>query len=306
MKQAWFTDTDGVEIFYRTWTPDFAPRGAFVIAHGASEHSGRYARFAESLNRDGWMVLALDHRGHGHSSKSTGTGKLGPRGLDGVLDDMDQLIEVARSSVGDKPVVLFGHSMGSIFAQAYVVRGSAALAGYVLSGCPGPPAEGLVELTAGLDAAVAAGMGDEPLDMLGTFNQRFEPARTPFDWLSCDESEVDAYIADPMCGDDNPLTTAYVAAMLGAARDSMTGDAISGIRPDLPVLLVTGEMDPVSGNGVQVHALEQELEASGRSVTAHYYPDARHEVLNETNRSQVTADIGAWLERFLRLELSDD
>lgn len=295
MQETTFEDADGVTIFYRHWEAAAPARGSVVVAHGASEHSGRYGRFADELTRAGFDVYAIDHRGHGRTADFTGPGRLGPRGVDGVLDDLAHLIDLARTDAG-LPVVLFGHSMGSIFTQAFVERGDTGLAGYVLSGCPGPLADGMEETVGAVEGAVAAGMGEEALDMLGPFNEPFEPARTPFDWLSRDPDEVDAYIDDPLSGTGMPLTYGYVAGMLGASVEAMSTDGVARTPSDLPVLLVTGEMDPVSAMAAQVRLLEERLRGTGLDVTAHYYPGARHEVLNETNRDDVTADILGWLD----------
>lgn len=294
MNQRSFEDADGIDVHYRHWPVSTSPLGAVVVAHGASEHSGRYARFAEALNGAGLAVYAIDHRGHGATAASTGAGMLGPRGTDGVLDDIGQLVEIAAEEV-NSPVILFGHSMGSLFVQAFVERGGVELAGYVLSGCMGPLADGMGEMVDALQAATEAGMGDEPLDVLGAFNEAFEPARTPYDWLSRDSSEVDAYIADPMCGDDLPLTYAYVAGMMNLIRDSMSPDGVARTPAGTPVLLVTGSMDPVSNKGQQVRLLESGLRDAGAEVRSIFYPDARHEILNETNRDEVTADIIEWI-----------
>ncbi len=294
MDQRSFVDTDGLEIHYRHWATRDAPRGAVVVAHGASEHSGRYDRFAKALTSAGLAVYAPDHRGHGATAGSTGPGRIGPRGTDGVLDDIGQLVGIASGETS-APVVLFGHSMGSLFVQAYVERGGGDLAGYVLSGCMGPLAEGTEEMVDALAEAVEAGMGDETMDVLGPFNEPFEPSRTPYDWLSRDEAEVDAYIADPLCGDDLPLTYGYVAAMLSLIRSAMSPEGVARTPSGLAVLLVTGAMDPVSAMGDQVRVLEEGLRGAGAEVTAIYYPEARHEVLNETNRDEVTADIIGWI-----------
>lgn len=294
MNQRSFEDADGIDVQYRHWPAGTSPLAAVVLAHGASEHSGRYGRFAEALNGAGLAVYAVDHRGHGATAASTGAGMLGPRGTDGVLDDLGQLVDIAAGEVNG-PVVLFGHSMGSLFVQAFVERGGAELAGYVLSGCMGPLAEGMGEMVDALQAATDAGMSDEPLDVLGSFNEPFEPARTPYDWLSRDESEVDAYIADPLCGDDLPLTYGYVAGMMNLIRDSMSPEGVARTPARTPVLLVSGSMDPVSNMGEQVRVLESGLRDAGAGVTSIYYPDARHEILNETNRDEVTADIIGWI-----------
>ncbi len=285
------TDSHGVDVFVHDWPVEGA-RGTVVVAHGASEHGGRYARFASALNAAGWSVLALDHRGHGRTGEGTGAGRVGPGGTDAIVEDLQLVVEHAAAAGG--PVVVFGHSMGSVFALAHATRHAAAIAGLVLSGTPGV-IEGSTELRDGIAEAAAAGMADEPLDMLGGFNAAFEPARTPYDWLSSIDAEVDAYLADPYCGDDNPLTYGYVAAMLALGVDAVQPEALARIG-STPTLLVTGEADPVGANGAQVRALEERLVEAGVPTTGRWYPGGRHELLNDVQVDEVTADVLAWLD----------
>ena len=285
---------DGTEIFCRRWLPSANARAVVVVVHGASEHSGRYARVAEVLRQDGEAVYALDLRGHGRTADSTGRGRIGPRGMNGVLDDVRALVERARAEVGDVPVVLVGHSMGSVVVQAYVARGADGVDGYALSGTMGLT-EGTPEFRDGLRLAMEAGLADEPLDATGAAGASFESGRTAYDWLSRDEDEVDRYIADPLCGTDVPLTYGYVAEVLETVIDVMGPDGIARIPQRLPVLLLAGDADPVSENGAHVRALEQRLRDAGLAVTSHYYAGARHEVFNETNRDEVHADLLTWL-----------
>ena len=294
MEEHTFTDGDGVEVFYRSW-PHSDPKGVVVIAHGASEHSARYDRFARALNDAGYAAYAIDHRGHGRTADSTGPGRMGPGGGDRLIDDLRDLVGRASSEVPGVPVVLFGHSMGSLITQAYVPRYGDGLAGYVLSGWPGPM-EGAAELGAMMKAAVDGGMGDQTLDSLGPFNEAFEPARTKFDWLSRDPAEVDKYVNDPLCGDDLPLTYGFVNDLFALSVPSTEPAAIATI-PKMPVLMITGEKDPASGMTANARGLEQRLRDAGLNVDARYYPEARHELLNETNRDEVTADVVAWLDK---------
>jgi alpha-beta hydrolase superfamily lysophospholipase len=157
------------------------------------------------------------------------------------------------------------------------------------------PTPDLGEMVAGLQAAVDGGMGDQPLDMLGGFNAAFEPARTDFDWLSRDEHEVDAYLADPFCGAGNPLTFGYALGLLELLQRGSDPEAIGKIPSGLPVLLITGAADPVSGGGELVRGLEAAYRDAGLSVESHYYPEARHELLNETNRDEVVGDVTTWM-----------
>jgi alpha-beta hydrolase superfamily lysophospholipase len=291
-----FVDVDGITVFSRRWLPDGEPRAAVVVVHGASEHSGRYARLASVLTGEGYAVHALDLRGHGATAASTGRGCIGPRGMAGVLDDVGDLVALAAAEIGDRPLVVFGHSMGSLIVQAFVEQQDHDVAACVLSGTMGP-SETPRELVDGIHQAVDAGMADQPLDLLGGLNAAFEPARTSYDWLSRDPEEVDAYIEDPLCGDGVPLTYGYVAAMLETTATVMVPEGIARIPKHLPVLLLTGEADPASNGAAQVRALETQLRQAELDVTAIYYPDARHELLNETNRDEVHTDLVAWLDR---------
>lgn len=293
MAEHTFTDADGVEVFYRTW-PKADAKAVVVIAHGASEHSGRYDRFARALNDAGYAAYAIDHRGHGRTSASTGVGLAGPGGGGRMLDDLRDLVDRAAAEVPGVPVILFGHSMGSMIAQAYVQRFGDGLTGYVLSGCPGPNPD-VDAMRAGLQAAVDAGQGDEPLaGMLSQFNAPFEQ-RTGYEWLSRDAAEVDRYVGDPYCGDNHPLTAGFFNDLIGFSAPAMEPAGIASI-PAIPILMITGEMDPAAGMGASARELEKRLRDAGLDVTAHYYPDARHEVLNETNRDEVTTDVIAWMD----------
>jgi len=288
MAERTFTDPDGVEVYVRTW-PTEGAKAHVVIAHGMSEHIGRYDRFAQALNAAGYSVSGLDHRGHGRTGERTGAGKLGPGTADALVEDLHQVIVDAQAD--GVPVVLFGHSMGSMISQAYITRHGDAIDACVLSGCPGV-LEGSEEIAAGLQAAADGGMADEPADLLSANNEGFE-GRTDYDWLSRDPDEVDKYVADPYCGANNPMTYGFLAGLFSQAAPATAPEAIAQVPSDLPVLFITGAKDPVA-SGTKV--LEQRLRDNGNDVTAHWYDDARHELLNETNRDEVTDDVIAWLE----------
>ncbi len=292
-----FTDADGIDVAYYRWNPDDAPRGVVLIAHGASEHGARYDRFASFLASNGFAVFAQDHRGHGNTGKTTGAGIAGPNGWNGVIEDQHELNVLARAAVPDVPVVLFAHSMGSMMAQRYIQLYGDEIDGVVLSGSTGDMGDlaGTIEL---LDAIAKDAGPDTPAPGFSTFNDGFAPARTDFDWLSRDPAEVDKYIADPFCGDSNPLSLGYVGGLMSTLKDAWDPANESQLRKDLPVLFITGELDPVSQQASTVRLLEQRYRDHGvNDVTALYYPEARHELLNETNRDDVQADVLGWIER---------
>jgi alpha-beta hydrolase superfamily lysophospholipase len=294
-----FTDSDGVEVAFYRWMPSTNPKAIVLIAHGASEHGARYDRFASFLAGHGFAVFAQDHRGHGNTAKATGVGILGPNGWKGAIEDEHEINALARAAVPDVPVVLFAHSMGSFLAQQYLQTYSGEVDAAVLSGSSGGMGDvkGTVEL---LDAIIPDAGADSPSPGFATFNEQFAPTRTEFDWLSRDPAEVDKYIADPLCGDDVPLTLGFARSMLGDLAEVWDPANEAKIRKDLPLLFITGEMDPVSQNASTVRLLEQRYRDHGMTeITALYYPDARHELLNEINRDEVQNDVLEWIERVL-------
>lgn len=173
---------DGLPIQAYAWeTTD--PRAVVVVAHGAAEHALRYHRFARALNVAGIDVWAQDHRGHGQSAGPEGLGDFGDGGWDALVADIGQLIGIAQRERPAAPMVLLGHSMGAAAAQQFAPDGSDGIDALVLSGSTAREAPKAGEVPPAF----------EP-------NKPFEPARTPYDWLSRDETEVDKYIADPFAG----------------------------------------------------------------------------------------------------------
>ncbi|MEJ2132607.1 MAG: alpha/beta hydrolase, partial [Gammaproteobacteria bacterium] len=248
--------------------------------HGAAEHALRYERFARALNAEGTEVWANDHRGHGQSPGPEGLGDFGTGGWTALVADMGQLIEMAREAHPNVPVVLFGHSMGSFAAQEFCLDGSTRIDALILSGSTArvPTGEG----------------GSERRRPLAGVNDAFEPARTAYDWLSRDEAEVDKYIADPLCGfESRGERRAMPRSDPARLADP---DVLRGIRRDLPVLLVAGDRDPINRNLEGLRLLEQRWREAGvERIDTQYYEGGRHEMLNEINRDEVTANIIQWL-----------
>ncbi len=272
--------TDGTVLATYAWDQVDQPRGVVQVAHGLAEHAARYDRLARALNGAGFAVYATDHRGHGRSVAGT-PGDFGAAGFDGLIAD----VAAYGASLADQhpglPLVLVAHSMGSFAAQAVLLDHSDQYACVVLSG------------STALDV-LAAAMADAPEPAgLEAFNAGFEH-RTGYEWLSRDEAEVDLYVADPLCGFDLPSET--VPSLFAPATRLVDPAALAGIRPDLPVLIASGTADPLAGGGDLVRLLGQRYRDAGLTdVTVTTYPEARHEILNETNREQVTAELVAWI-----------
>lgn len=295
-----FVGADGVEIDAYRWLPEGDPAAVVQIAHGMAEHAARYERFAAALTGAGYAVYAEDHRGHGQTAERTGVGYLSDAdGFDTVVADIDALFRVAGEEYPDAPKVLFGHSMGSMLARHYAVSHSQDIAALVLSGTAADPGVlGKVgRLVASAEAKVRGARTPSPLMnamVFGQYNKAFKPTRTDFDWLSRDEAEVDAYVADPLCG--QVFSSGFYADILSGLGRINQDTHVAGVRHDLPILLVAGSKDPVGDNGKGVSAVGEQYRRLGvRDVTVTLYADARHEILNETNRDDVTTDILRWL-----------
>ena len=239
-------------------------------------------RFATALNEAGFPRLR--HRPSG--SRSHGgrcLGNFGAAGFEGLIADVGDYGATIAAEHPDLPVFLFGHSMGSFASQAVITDRSAQYAGVVLSG------------STALDV-VAAGLADAEGPVgLEAFNIGFEH-RTGYEWLSRDEAEVDAYMADPWCGFDLPDD--LVPSLFAPAARLADPAVLAGVRSDLPVLIASGSDDPLAGGGQLVELLGQRYRDAGvTDVTVIVYPGGRHEILNETNRDEVTGDVIDWLTR---------
>src|SRR5215210_3970706 len=229
-----------VEVRAYRWDPEGAPRGIGQLTHGMGEHLLRYEPLAVALTQAGFVVVGQDHRGHGATAREGEWGVLGAGGWDELVRDIGRLSDTIRADLPGLPLALLGHSMGSFAAQQHVLDHSDELAGLVLTG------------TAALDLLEPALNLDEPLD-LSAFNAPFEPARTDFDWLSRDEAQVDAYVADPRCGFG--LSEVDGKQMFVSARQVADVERLARLRHDLPVYLAVGEHDPVNGQLALVHGL---------------------------------------------------
>ncbi|MCC5950112.1 MAG: lysophospholipase [Nitriliruptoraceae bacterium] len=297
--------SDDAPVVVHRFLPEGEVRGVVNLAHGMAEHAARYTRLAAALNAVGLAVYAEDHRGHGRTALTPED--LGyfadQRGWALVLDDLHRVTHHARGAHPGVPVVLLGHSMGSFLAQQYLFTFPGEIDGLVLSGSNGPIGP-LGEVAAAAARTARARLGprgrSEALQSLAFrgYNDAFEPRRTDFDWLSRNESEVDAYLEDPWCG--FTATTGFFVDLFAGLR--VIGQArrvVEGAPKELPVYLFTGAQDPVGGEAGQGR-LQAMYEASGMTdLTARVYPGGRHEMLNELNRDEVVADLIGWLERVL-------
>ena len=281
------------------------PRAVVQLCHGFAEHSARYERFAFALAAAGYHVYIHDHRGHG-----TNIGAHAPRGMFAqkqghivAIEDVRALNRHIHEKHPGLPVVLFGHSMGGLIALNYVldhadtVDAAAVWNANFDGGAQSAAALALLYMERMLKGS------DVPSSILPKMTFRawgrsIKGHRTLFDWLSHDAAEVDAYIADPLCGFD--ASVALWIDIFRLIRRGADDHNFSKVPRDMPFNLLGGAEDPATANGAAVQKLGERMRKMGfKRVDCTILPRTRHESLNETNRDQVTQNFLDWLAEAL-------
>lgn len=286
MKKKTFKNAAGEQVVYLEWTV-FAPRAAVVISHGMVEHPARYHDLASFLNSQGISVYGVYHIGHGEDAEVLN--HMGKGGFDRCIANLNYLVKLAKAE-SRAPVILLGHSMGSFMAQHYITRYHN-LDGLILSGST--TASALVKVGAVLAKIMCLFSPDKtrPSPLLnsmafGSYNKAFEPAATPFDWLSRDPEQVQRYIDDPLCG--GICSVSFYQNLTAGMATMGNPKGLAKISKDLPIYIQGGGMDPVSNQGQGLYSLKQQYDALGiKRVRLDVYPGARHEIFNECNREEV-------------------
>ncbi|MFN3714178.1 MAG: alpha/beta fold hydrolase [Alcanivoracaceae bacterium] len=294
---------DGHRIALHQWHSTVEPRGLVLWLHGMAEHGARYAPLAAALNASGWHLYAPDHRGHGASvADNELRGHFADQdGWDAVVSDVSLLINQLRKQHPGLPLVLGGHSMGSFIALSVAERLGSQLDGLILCGSDykSPWLWKLALLPVSLARWKNGPRGTSALIAALTFDafaKKIPHRRTAFDWLSRDPVEVDKYIADPWCGHD--CTTQLWHDLISALASIDAPATLRKMPPSLPVMLVGGDNDPMSGNGKGMPALYKALHKAGLAdLTFGLFVDGRHEILNDLCRDEVLEEIKIWLAR---------
>ncbi|GAA0122543.1 MAG: alpha/beta hydrolase [Clostridium argentinense] len=298
----YFKDKLGKDIYVYKWTPESSNiKGVVQIAHGMAEHAGRYDDFAKFLNKNGYIVYADDHRGHGKTSPN----ELGYMG-DGdvfhlMVNNLKDLTDIIKKENPNLPVFLLGHSMGSFISLRYSELYGNELKALILSG-----SNGKQNLKFSFGALVAKiemkRKGPKApatlMDRLsfGSFNSKFKPNRTNCDWLTRNTDEVDKYIKDKLCGSIH--STSYFYYLLKGLKKNYKYKNLNNIPKNLPILLASGKSDPVGMMGQGVKNLQNSLRNAGvKKVDMILYDNARHEILNEINKEEVYSDMINFLNK---------
>lgn len=302
-KNITFKSTSGLcDISATEYSPDETVeiKGIIQIAHGMAEHRERYENFIEYLNKNGYVVFMNDHLGHGKSvTNDSELGFFGKKaGYIHLVEDMKQLTDIAKKEYPNLPLILFGHSMGSMLARLYTERYGNGLTAAVYCGTAGPtPAAKLgIPIVKAIKSAKGDHYRSKFVDNLafGAYNKKFKPARTPFDWLTKDNDIVDAYINDPYCG--FLFTTCGYIDLMTLIGVINRPDWYTSVPSELPIYLISGSDDPVGNYGKGIREVYRNLVDSKHSdVSIKLFENDRHEILNETDRAEVYKRVLDWI-----------
>lgn len=283
-----------------SWKPEGEIRGTLQIIHGMTEYILRYDEFAVYLAKRGIAVVGHDHLGHGQSSKEENLGFFAEKkGGACLLKDIHRVSEIIEKRYEKIPHVMMGHSMGSFLLRRYLTLYEEPLAGAIMMGT-GNQALPLILAGRGVAALTSKIKGpyyrSELLHQMvqGSYNKAFRPNRTAVDWLSRDEAVTDRYMADSLC--TFRFTCGAYLDFFGILKDLKLKRQFEKIPKELPLLLIAGEKDPVGDSGKGVKAVYKQFQKLGiKDITLKLYPEARHEVLNETNRAEVYEYLYDWI-----------
>lgn len=304
MKQEFtYPSRDGLtQIHAVEWKPDGEAKAVLQMCHGMVEYIDRYDAFARFLNEHGYYVVGHDHLGHGASVRSDELHGYfhETRGNECVIGDIHKLRLMTREKYPDIPYFMLGHSMGSFLVRQYMELHGEGLSGVIVMGTGSQPTAvlGAGRMLCRMIAAVKGWTYRSALIdnmAFASYNKKFEPSRTDKDWLTKDEKIVDAYRAHPWCTFRFTVNAYY--HMFRGIQFAQKKENIRRIPADLPLFLVAGADDPVGNFGKSVKQVYEGYRECGiKDVSMKLYENDRHEILNETDREIVFADILAWME----------
>lgn len=277
---------DGKEIYTRLWDDVSDPIGVVQICHGLGEHSGRYDDFARFLNANGYIAFADDHRAHGITDNGAGDCP-GEPAVD-TVQDLLFFSKYLKERYPDLPLVFFGHSYGSSLAHRFLQFPSG-ICGCVMTGVNMMP-HGMLKAMEGLMAIAKAMAPGKLLSMTSdAMNKGFSDKDVPHAWLTRDPDIRREYEADPFCG--TPTSLRFSHSMTKMMRQATDPENLKQVPDSLPIAMFCGEDDAAGGFGKGPRAALELYQKYGKQISLKLYPGARHEVLNETNKEEVYADI---------------
>lgn len=308
-KEFYFPSADGKTTIHAVqWTPQGQPIAILQVAHGVTEYILRYEPFASYLTEKGFAVVGNDHLGHG-DSVADGAQRMyfGPEGSwDYAVRDLRTCRAETRKQFPDLPCGMLGFSLGSFLARTDFICCPGEVDAAVLIGTGQTPAAALA-IAWWLAEREARKTGEEFTSPLikkltfGTYNKKFAPNRTEFDWLCADRSSLDEYISDPSRGGD--FSAGLFRELLGGMAFTAKIEQIQKMKKTMPLLLLSGDMDPVGDFGKGVRRAENRFKKAGLTdISAHLYHGMRHDLLHEACRQEIYEELYGWLKSRLVTE----
>jgi alpha-beta hydrolase superfamily lysophospholipase len=303
-EEFYFDSRDGISKIHAVrYSPEQGEITCVIqFVHGMAEYFERYEGFARYMTDRGIIVTGSDHLGHGKS--------IGEDGIPGyfckqdpatvVVRDVHRLKKITQELYPGVPYVILGHSMGSFILRNYMCRYGSGISGAVIMGTGMPPMTVIRvgKIIAGVERLF---FGDKHVSRLldrlcfKKYNKCIEHPATEMDWLSRNVENVEWYIKDPMCG--FIFTVNGFRTMFELLARTHRKQELRKIPKDMPILIMSGEEDPVGdyGKGVR-RTFDSMKEAGVVDITIKVYAKDRHELLNETDRTAVMQDIYDWLK----------
>ena len=295
-----FAGYSGTALAACLWLPDGEVKAILQITHGMTEHMGRYEAFAKYLTPMGIAVAGFDLRGHGRNPGDAEVASFGKGGWAASIEDMRLFFELLGQRFPGTPHYMLGFSLGSFLLREYLTRYPAEgeINGAIIMGTGHQPGWLLSVMMGIVNGQIKKAGFDKTTDLVrqlsfGTYNQKFKPNRTTADWLCADDGELDKYLADPLVRKD--ISAGLFRELLGCMK--RTGNTCDYGK--MPVLLISGQDDPVGDGGKGVRAIYQRMKKTGMEhVTLRLFPGARHDLLHEEKNGAGAARklIAEWIK----------
>ena len=300
-----FAGYNGIILPAYLWLPDGEVKAVSQITHGMTEHMGRYEAFARYLCSMGITVAGFDLRGHGKNPGDAEVASFGEGGWAASIEDMRLFYELLEQRLTVVPHYMLGFSLGSFLLREYLTKypDEGEVAGAIIMGTGHQPGWLLSIMMGIVNGQIKKAGFDKTTDLVhqlsfGTYNQKFKPNRTTADWLCADETELDKYLADPLVRKD--ISAGLFWELLGSMKRTGSAYEYDGWDTSIPILLISGQDDPVGDGGKGVQEISRRMKKSGmENVTIKLFPGARHDLLHEEkNGADATRKyIAEWIKQ---------
>ena len=282
-----FAGYNGIILPAYIWMPEAEVKAVLQITHGMTEHMGRYEAFARYLCSMGITVAGFDLRGHGKNPGDAEVASFGEGGWAASIEDMRLFYELLEQRFLGVPHYVLGFSFGSFLLREYLTKypDEGEVAGAIIMGTGHQPGWLLSIMMGIVNGQIKKAGFDKTTDLVrqlsfGTYNQKFKPNRTTADWLCADETELDKYLADPLVRKD--ISAGLFWELLGSMKRTGSAYEYDGWDTSIPILLISGQDDPVGDGGKGVQEISRRMKKSGmENVTIKLFPGARHDLLHE-------------------------